>query len=224
MTQIDVRKRVKMELLLIAILALMVYVAIKLTKGLYVLRRMAGYPEGRLKGKFIQSDILIVERQANTPLYFRREVTQSGLTETLKVHALAEFDSLGASKYLVAQDLEIRCCESFNDGDQDGVMGVLVNRQDFALQGHLNCSEKSFSFLVDELSAGKPLVLRVYGNLIGSVVNGVQIGSNAFEILVEGQLSGPDYFCEKYTKFWSNLEAPQKKQLEHFDEQFRARC
>ncbi|PQA82634.1 hypothetical protein C5F52_13670 [Limnohabitans sp. TS-CS-82] len=212
-----------MELLLIAILALMIYLAINATKGLNVLRRMAGYSDGGLKGKFIQSDILISEKHSASPLYIRREVTQSGLTEILKIGALVEFDSLGVAKYLIGQELEIRCCESFNDGDRDGVVGLLVNRQDFALQGHLNCSEKSFLFICDQLSKGKPLLLRVYGKLLGPAVNGVQVGSDSFEILVDGQLAGPAYFCENYEAYWSKLEATEKEKLEYFNEQFRLR-
>lgn len=212
-----------MDVLLIAILALMVYMAIKVAKSSNLLIRIAGYSNKRLKGKYIQTDILIPENRSALPLCVLREVTLSGLTETLKINTLAEFDSLGAGKFLIGTELEIRCCESFNDGDRENVVALLINRQDFALQGHLNCSEKSFSFIINQLSTGKPLLFRVHGRLLGSVVNGVQVGSDSFQILVDGQTSGPDYFCERYEAHWSKLGEAEKEKLEHFDEQFRLR-
>jgi hypothetical protein len=212
-----------MDVLLIAILALMVYMAIKVAKSLNVLIRIAGYSNSRLKGKYIQTDILIPEKKSAPPLRILREVTLSGLTETLKINTLAEFDSLGAGKFLIGEELEIRCCESFNDGDREKVVALLINRENFALQGHLNCSEKSFSFLINQLSIGKPLLLRVHGKLLGSVVNGVQVGSDSFEIIVDGQTSGPDYFCERYEAHWSKLGDAEKEKLGYFDKQFRLR-
>ena len=213
-----------MEILLIAILVLMVYLSVKVTQSLKVLKRMAGYPARQLKGKFVQVEILIPERHSTSPLYIKREVTQSGLIQCLEFNALACFDSLSSEKYLIGQELEIRCCESFNDGDRDGFVGLMVNRQDFALQGHLNCSEKCFSFIVEQLSAGIPLLLRVYGRHIGSVVNGVQAASDTFEILVDGQVSGPDYFCERYEERWLKLDNSEKEKLRAFDEKFRRQC
>lgn len=213
-----------MEILLIAIFVLTVYLSVKATQSLKVLKRMAGYSASRLKGKFVQVEILIPKRHSTSPLYIKREVTQSGLTEYLVFKALACFDSLSSKKYLIGQELEIRCCESFNDGDRDGFVGLLVNRQDFALQGHLNCSEKCFSFIVGQLSSGKPLLLRVYGRHTGSVVNGVQAVSDTFEILVDEQLSGPDYFCENYEAHWLKLDSSEKEKLRAFDEEFRRQC
>lgn len=212
-----------MEVLLIAILALILYMAIKVGKSSNVLIRIAGYSDRRLKGKSIQTDIYVPEIRSASPLCIRREVTSSGLTETLIIDALAEFDSLGAKKFLIGTELEIRCCESFNDGDRENVLASLINREDFLLQGHLNCSEKGFSFIINQLSTGKPLLFRVYGRLLGSVHNGVQVGSDSFEILVDGQSSGPDYFCKTYEAHWSKLGEAEKEKLGHFDERFRLR-
>lgn len=212
-----------MDVLLIAILALMVYMAIKVAKISNVLIRIAGYSDRRLKGKFIQTDIYIPEIRSASPLCIRREVTSSGLTETLIIDALAEFDSLGGHKFLIGKEFEIRCCESFNDGDRENVVASLINRQDFALQGHLNCSEKSFSFIINQLSTGKPLLLRIYGRLLGSVLNGVQVGSDSYEILDDHQISGPDYFCERYEAYWAKLGEAEKEKMKCFDEEFRLR-
>jgi len=213
-----------MEFLLIVILGLTVYLSVTATQSLKVLKRMAGYPVRSFKGKFVQVEILIIKRQSTSPLYIKREVTQSGLTECLVFNSLACYDSLSSKRYLIGQDLELRSCESFNDGNRDGFMGLMINREDLALQGHLNCSEKCFSFIVGELSAGKSLLLRVYGRHIGSVTNGVQAASDTFEILVDGQLSGPDYFCEQYEKSWLNFENSEKEKLRFFDKEFRRHC
>ena len=213
-----------MDVLLIAILVLMVYMAIKVAKSSNMLIRIAGYSNIKLKGKFTQTDILVPENRSSSPLRILREVTLSGLTETLQINTLAEFDSLGTRKFLVGKEFEIRCCESFNDGDRENVVGLLINRQDFALQGHLNCSEKCFSFIINQLSTGKPLLFRVYGGLIGSVANGVMMGSQKFEILVDGAISGPDYFCERYEEHWSKLGDAEKEKLKSFDKEFRLRC
>lgn len=141
-----------MDVLLIAILALMVYMAIKIAKSSNVLIRIAGYSNRGLKGKIIQTEIWVSEYSSSTPLRILREATLSGLTEALEINTLAAFDSLGAPKFLIGEKLEIRCCESFNDGDRENVVALLINRQDFALQGHLNCSEKCFSFIIYHLS------------------------------------------------------------------------
>lgn len=212
-----------MEVLLIAIVALLVYIAIKVAQSSTVLIRIAGYSNRRLKGTFIQTDIFVPEERTPSPLRIRREVTPAGLTETLIIDALAEFDSLGARKFLVGEKFEIRCCESFNDGDRENVVASLINREDFALQGHLNCSEKSFSFITNQLSTGKPLLVRVYGRPLGSVLNGVLVGSDTFEILVDHQLSGPDYFCERYEAHWEKLGDTERQQQAYFEEVFRRR-
>jgi|LakMenEpi03Aug12_release.lakeMendotaPanAssembly.Ray.scaffolds.fasta_scaffold385433_2 hypothetical protein len=212
-----------MEVLLMAILALMVYVAIKVGKSSNVLIRIAGYSDRRLKGKFIQTEIYISEIRSASPLCIRREVNSSGLTETLIIDALAEFDSLGGHKFLIGEKFEIRCCESFNDGDRENVLASLINRQDFALQGHLNCSEKSFSFIINQLSAGKPLLFRIYGRLVGSVPNGVQVDSDSYEILDDHQISGTEYFCEQYEAYWVKLGEAEKEKMKYFDEKFRLR-
>ncbi len=210
-----------MDVILLVILVLMAYMAVKVAKNSDVLVRIAGYSNRRLRGKWIQIDIFIPMRSSASPLYIIRKVNLSGLTETLVINSFAEFDSLASGKYLIGTELEIRCCESFNDGDRENILALLINRQDFALQGHLNCSEKSFSFITSQLSYGKPLLLRVYGKLIGSVLNGVQVGSDSFEILGDGQVSGPDYFCQRYEDYWIKLEEPEREKLKIFDEQFR---
>lgn len=213
-----------MEFLLFVILIVTVYLSVKASQSLKVLKRIAGYPARALEGKLVQVEILIPKRHSTSPLFIKRQVTQSGLGQCLEFNALACFDSLGSEKYLIGQELVIRCWESINDGDRDGFLGLMVNRQDFALQGHLNCSEKCFSFIVEQISAGKPLLLRVYGRHIGAVANGVQIASDKFEILVDGQLSGPDYFCECYEALWLKLDSSEKEKLRAFDEEFRRQC
>jgi len=220
----NARYGVIMEFLLFLILVLTVFLSVRATQSLKVLKRIAGYPARSLKGNFVQIDILISKGHSTSPLYIKREVTQSGLGHCLVFNALACFDSLSSKKYLIGKELEIRCFESINDGDRDGFLGLMVNRQDFALQGHLNCSEKCFSFIVGQLSAGKPLLLRVYGRHSGSVLNGVQAASDKFEILVDGQLSGPDYFCERYEAHWLELDNSGKEKLIAFEEEFRRQC
>ena len=54
--------------------------------------------------------------------------------------------------------------------------------------------------------------------LIGSVTNGVKLGSQKFEILGDGEI---DYFCEEYEKHWSKLGEAEKEKLKNFDNRFR---
>lgn len=211
-----------MELLLFVIASFVVYIAYRMkTVVVPSLRRPGAFPYENIRGKtHIQVEILLPKRAENSPLRIEYEVTYAGLVRTLKIDALAIFNSLKSDKkYVLGHDLTIESTEFTSPGNEPGKTSLIM-RQEFAIQGYLNCSPQAFDFLIRELNDRKSVALRVFGPVVEKADNRVKMASNSFQLLTEGAISGPEHFREGYWNYIDSADPEETKFLRVFADRF----
>lgn len=205
-----------MEILLLLILLLLAYTTIKL-KFLFVpfAKRMLNLPARELKGKFSQTDFLILPWGKNPKLPLQYEVSQQGLSTLLTVEPLAEFDNTGKKIYLPST-LEIRKCEFFQNQSfgSDAVVAWYKNLGNVTIKGFVDLSPAAFDVVIQELENNNPVVIRIPGKQVRKTDDYV---SSSFSVWPESTSVTPGYFIEKFQKHFKDLDSEEQQNLQKFE-------
>jgi hypothetical protein len=204
-----------MEILLLLILLLLAYAMIKL-KFLFVpfAKGMLNLPVKELKGKFCQTDFLILPSSTRSNLNFQYEVSQKGLSTQLEVEPLANFDSTGKKIYLPST-LELRKCEFFQNQSfgSDGVVAWYKNMSNITIKGFIDLSPEAFDVVIQELRNNNPVILRIQSKQVRKTDDYV---SNSFSIWPDSTSSTPDYFIKNFKKQFQELNSENQENLQMF--------
>jgi hypothetical protein len=211
-----------MELLLFVITVLVAYIAYRFRSVVVpFLQRCGAFPYKKIRGKqHTQVEILLPKRLVHSPLRLEYKVSHAGLVRTLEIEALAIFNSIEVDgKYVWADGLKIISSE-FPCLENSPGQASLVMRQETAIQGTLNFSPEAFEFLVGQLNDGRSVTLRVFGPVVGRDGQSVVMASNSFSILTEGQISGPEYFYERFLAYIEKTDREETELLRNFASRF----
>lgn len=210
-----------MEGLLFYILLVVTYIAYKLMVLFFpAIKRWAGLPAKRLKGKFYQSDFLIMPSDFDASRQLSYEVTELGMSTKLELICLADYDSLQSKKDFRQANLNLVRKEFFQNQffGAYGVVAVKHKLGDVRVDLGLVCSPESFDLIVKELHEKRAILIRV---LAHEVKGTDHLHAESFHILTEQSLSGPKYFVERYLEHLSKVKELDKEKFSAIKDKFK---
>ena len=210
-----------MEGLLFYILLLVTYIAYKLMVLVFpAIKRWAGHQPKRLKGKFCQSDFLIMPSDFNAARQLSYEVTELGMSTKLELICLVDYDSLHNEKYFLQAKLTLIRKEFFQNQYFGAYGAVAVKRKmgDARVDLGLICSPESFDLIVKELDEKRAILIRV---LAHEIKGDEHLHADSYQILTEQSLSGPKYFVERYLEHLSKVKELDQEKLAGIKDKFK---
>lgn len=208
-----------MEGLLFYILLLLSYIAYKLMFRIFpAIKKWAGYPPKRLKGKFCQTDFLIMPSDFEQ-IEFEYEVNQRGMHTIAELTSLANFDSLGKRLFLNGK-MKLTKSEFFQNSyfGSYGIVAQKMNKGNFFVDCALDCSPEAFNLILDRLKNQQPVLIRLYAC---EVAKGERYVADHFKILTLESISGPKYFIEKYLEYVTKEGELSPEKFASLKESFR---
>jgi hypothetical protein len=189
-----------MDGLLFYILLLVAYIAYKL-KFLFfpAINKWAGHPAKRLKGKFIQTDFLILPSDFEASSHLSYEVTQRGMATKMELACLAHFDSLHDKNEFLQANLKLFKREFFQNQNFGpyGVVAIKDKQENFYVNINLECSPESFTLIMNQLKEKQTVLIRVFAF---EVKNKKEFLADHFSILTNESIFGAKDFAERYLK------------------------
>ncbi len=209
-----------MEGLVFYILLLVSYIAYKLMFLAFpAVKKWSGYPSKPLKGKFCQTDFLIMPSDLESSYNLCHEVTQRGMESKMEIVGIAHFDSLhNRNDYRQSKIVLFR--REFFQKQNFGPYGVVAVKADRGVyvDVDLECSPESFSLIMDNLHEKQPVLIRVFAFEANTKE---QFIADHFAILPHRSDNSAKYFVERYLQHVSKDGGIDQEKLAALKEKFK---